>query len=153
MIPKKYNREQLIGKKCKPVCSIKNGAGECISPNTICTIKNVVRGHGLTIRTEPCEHCGQSAYITRVPRESLQLLDDGDALQYAKELLAIRTKAAQNLVSACVAVDEYCAKIGVDNYDNESCTGLDIRIWCEIDGAADITLNAIKKALGVNCEN
>jgi hypothetical protein len=74
LIPRKYTGEQLLGRKVRPVRTIRNGAGSCVSPDTICTIRAVVRGHGFTIQTEKCPHCGQSAYIARVAREDLELI-------------------------------------------------------------------------------
>lgn len=44
MIDKKYRGEDLIGRKCRPVRNIRNGAGQGITPNTVCTIVSVVRG-------------------------------------------------------------------------------------------------------------
>lgn len=76
MIDKKYRREDLIGRKCRPVRNIRNGAGDGISPSTICKIVDVVRGHGFTIQTEKCPCCGQYAYITRVNRNDLELIED-----------------------------------------------------------------------------
>ncbi len=71
MIPKKYARDMLIGRKCRTTEKMHNGAGAGLSPGTLCTIKDVVRGKGITIETEPCSCCGQFAYITRVQRKSL----------------------------------------------------------------------------------
>lgn len=76
MIGKKYRREDLIGKKCRPVRDIQNGGGDGISPATICTIVNVVRGHGFKIKTEKCPCCGQYAYITGVSRDDLELIEE-----------------------------------------------------------------------------
>lgn len=79
MIPKKYRKEDLIGKKCRPIRDIRNGGGEGISPATVCTIKNVVRGSGITIETEKCPCCGQYSRITRIGRNELELIDDVEA--------------------------------------------------------------------------
>lgn len=76
MIDPRLKMEHLVGKKCRPSVEIRNGAGECISKDTICTIIRVVRGHGLTIQTEKCPHCGQSALIRGVSRVELTLLDE-----------------------------------------------------------------------------
>lgn len=76
MIPTKYKRDDLIGKKCHPVHDIKNGGGAGITPATICTIVDVVRGHGFTIKTDVCPHCGQYAYIARIPRNCLELIKE-----------------------------------------------------------------------------
>lgn len=77
MIPLKYKGDELIGKKCRPVHNIRNGAGDGITPKTVCTIVDVVRGHGFTIQTEACPHCGQYAYIRKVKREELELVESG----------------------------------------------------------------------------
>lgn len=77
MISLKYKGEDLIGKKCRPVHNIRNGAGDGITPTTVCTIVDVVRGQGFTIRTETCPHCGQYAYIRKVKREELELVERG----------------------------------------------------------------------------
>ena len=53
-----------------------NGGGDGISPATICTIVDVVRGHGFKVKTEKCPCCGQYAYITGVSREDLELIED-----------------------------------------------------------------------------
>ena len=76
MIPMKYKGSDLIGKKCRPTRYIRNGAGDGITPKTVCTIVDVVRGHGFTIQTETCPHCGQYAYIRKVKREELELVDE-----------------------------------------------------------------------------
>lgn len=76
MIPTKYRKEDLIGKKCRPTRNIRNGGGDGISPSTVCTIKNVVRGSGITLETEKCPCCGQFAYITRVDRNDLELIEE-----------------------------------------------------------------------------
>lgn len=74
MISKKFKSYELVGRKCKPVRQIKNGCGEVISPETICTIKDA--SYGIDIQTNKCPHCGQSAYITRLHREDLTLIED-----------------------------------------------------------------------------
>ena len=87
MIDRKYRREDLIGKKCKPIRSIKNGGGDGITTDTICTIKDVVRGHGFTIQTDKCSHCGQYAYITRVNKQDLRLFEGNEYSDRAMVLL------------------------------------------------------------------
>lgn len=47
-----------------------------VTPTTICTIVDVVRGHGFIIKTDACPHCGQRAYITHVPRNELELIEE-----------------------------------------------------------------------------
>ena len=76
MIPIKYKAVDLIGRKCRPVCNMKNHGGAGITPATICTIVDVVRGHGFIIKTDACPHCGQRAYITHVPRIELELIEE-----------------------------------------------------------------------------
>jgi len=75
MIDPKLKGSDLIGRKCHPVHSIRNGSGQGITSDTICTIVAVVRGHGFTIQTEKCTCCGQYAYITKVARNDIELLD------------------------------------------------------------------------------
>lgn len=142
MIPKKYNGEYLIGRKCRPVRSIRNGGGDVISPDTVCKIRNVVRGSGISVITEPCRSCGQSTYITRISREDLELIDESP-LGRAKELLRIRTEAAQKFLTACTDIDVFCKELGMDVFNPEFCLGMDFRIWGETDGCYQVTLDAI----------
>ena len=74
MIPKNLKRDDLIDRKCLALRDIRNGSGQGISAGSICTIKDVVRGHGFIIQTEKCPHCGQYAYVTHVARNDLDLL-------------------------------------------------------------------------------
>lgn len=76
MIDRKYSGKDLIGRKCRPVRPIRNGGGEGVTQDTICTIVNVVRGHGFIIQSEKCPHCGQYAYISRISRNDLELLEE-----------------------------------------------------------------------------
>lgn len=76
MINRRLTGAFLVGKKCRPVHTIRNGGGACVTPATLCTIVNVVPGHGFTIQTEKCPHCGQYAYIARVGRDELELEDE-----------------------------------------------------------------------------
>lgn len=81
MIDRKYRGDELIGKKCRPLRNIRNGGGDGVSSTTVCTIVNVVRGHGFTIQTDKCPHCGQYTHISRVNRQDLELIEgytDGD---------------------------------------------------------------------------
>lgn len=76
MIDKKYRDEDLIGRKCRPVHNICNRAGQGITPNTVCTIVNVVRGHGFIVQTEKCPCCGQYTRISHVSRNDLELIGE-----------------------------------------------------------------------------
>ena len=76
MIPTKYKGSDLIGRKCRPMYAFRNGAGNGVTPDTVCTIVNVVRGHGFVIETEKCPHCGQYAHISRIPRRDLELIEE-----------------------------------------------------------------------------
>lgn len=78
MIDHRIRGEDLIGRKCRPVQPIRNGNGDGVSPDTVCTIVNVVRGQGITIETEKCHHCGQYARIRRIHRNDLTLLEETD---------------------------------------------------------------------------
>lgn len=64
----------LKGRKATLERDIRNVAGVAIGKGATVTITEVVRGKGLTIKTEKCPHCGQYSYITRVQREDLTLL-------------------------------------------------------------------------------
>lgn len=81
MIPTSIKGNDLIDKRCRPVHPLRNGAGQGITPQSVCIITDVVRGHGISIRTEPCPHCGQCAYITGIDRSELELCDNQDNLQ------------------------------------------------------------------------
>lgn len=72
MISRRYKADELVGKKCRPIHSIKNGAGMVITPDTVCTI--VSAHYGVEIKTEKCPNCGMYAIISRIPREDLELL-------------------------------------------------------------------------------
>lgn len=76
MIDKKYHGRDLIGQTCRPTVSLRNGGGHGVSRNTLCTIKDVVRGHGFIIETQECPHCGQYARISRVNRCDLELANE-----------------------------------------------------------------------------
>ena len=74
MIPRKFTGEMLKGRKATLERDIRNVAGVAIGKGATVTITEVVRGKGLTIKTEKGPHCGQYSYITRVQREDLTLL-------------------------------------------------------------------------------
>ena len=76
MIDKKLKRDDLIGMRCKAMRRLENRGGQGLSQGTICTIKDVVRGHGITIQTDRCPHCGQYAYVTHVSRNDLELMQE-----------------------------------------------------------------------------
>lgn len=76
MIDKKLRGKDLIGRKCRPTALIHNGAGQGVSPETICTIMDVIPGHGFVIRAGKCPHCGQYAWITHVSRDQLELVKE-----------------------------------------------------------------------------
>lgn len=76
MIDKKYRGQDLIGRKCRPVQPFNNRAGDGVTSDTVCTIVSVVRGHGFTIQTDKCPHCGQYAYISHVGRHALELIEE-----------------------------------------------------------------------------
>lgn len=73
MIPRRIKSDDLIGRKCKPVRDIQNGAGHGITPSTICTI--VAAHYGVEVKTDPCPCCGQYAVISRIDRKDLDLVD------------------------------------------------------------------------------
>lgn len=70
--------------------------------------------------------------------------------KYVQELVERRAKLARQLCSISVEVDEYCKKIGLDyNHPlfDEACLCTDVRIYCEADGAKNMTLSTIEKVL------
>ena len=69
--------------------------------------------------------------------------------KYVLRLLDKRRKLAQDLLSVCCEIDNYCEKIGVDFNDPDACLMTDVRIYCEFDGAYGSTLSVIKKTLGI----
>lgn len=74
MIDKKLNRDALIGRKCRIMHALENHGGHGCSAGTVCTILDVVRGHGFAIQTDKCPHCGQYTYFTHVSRNDLELM-------------------------------------------------------------------------------
>lgn len=86
MIPKKLNREQLIGRKAKCDRVIMNRAGQIVGDSAVVKIVNVVRGKGIAIKTEKCPYCGQSAYITGVDRNILTLVPDTSEEQQTNKM-------------------------------------------------------------------
>ena len=133
MIDRKYRREDLIGKKCRPTRFIKNGGGDGITTDTICTIKDVVRGHGFTIQTDKCPHCGQYAYITRVNRQDLRLFEGNEygdrAMVLLKACFSLLNKQKEsrfvlNILEQIVVYDEsdcdgYCLMEEIEDYLRE----------------------------------
>ena len=75
MIPLKLTRDELVGKKCRPLRTIRNGAGAIVDENTVCTIVDVVRGHGFTIQKAPCPCCHVAVRISGISRDSLKLVE------------------------------------------------------------------------------
>ena len=75
--------------------------------------------------------------------------------KYVEKLLERRCNYARKLAEASIAVDEYCASIGI-NYNSplfdEACLCTDVRIYCEFDGATNSTRKAILKQLEINEE-
>lgn len=78
MIPTKFTRDDLVGRYVRPVRTIRNGAGVGITPQTRCEILDVVRGHGITIKTEKCKCCGMCAFITGIARQDLELIENSE---------------------------------------------------------------------------
>lgn len=102
MIPKKYSGDELRNKFCRPVRKIRNGGGAAISPETICRIVSVVRGHGFTIETKKCPRCGQSAYISRVSRNDLELVEN----PMMEDLVNGGEKSVEHLQNLCDRLDQ-----------------------------------------------
>lgn len=110
MIPKKYSGDELRNRFCRPVRKIRNGGGAAVSPETICRIVDVVRGQGFTIETEKCAHCGQSAYISRVSRDDLELVEN----LMTEDLVNGGEKSVEHLQSLCDKLDQII-------YENDGC--------------------------------
>ena len=64
----------MIGKKCRIMRDLENRSGHGCSAGTVCTIVDVIRGHGFAIQTDKCPHCGQYTYFTHVSRNDLELM-------------------------------------------------------------------------------
>lgn len=130
MIDRKLNRKDLIGKTCRPVHTIQNRSGCIISDDTDCVIKDVVRGHGFTIQTDKCPHCGQSAYITHVKREDIKLVEkcchEDRAMVLLRACLDLLSKQKEsgivlNILDQIVEYDGtecdgYCICDDIENY-------------------------------------
>ena len=114
MIPKKYSGDELRNKFCRPVRKIRNGGGAAISPETICRIVSVVRGHGFTIETEKCPRCGQSAYISRVSRDDLELVEN----PMMEDLVNGGEKSVEHLQNLCDKLDQIIHENDVCNCCN-----------------------------------
>ncbi len=70
--------------------------------------------------------------------------------KYVVELLKKRTRYSRKLRNASCAVDEYCAKIGLDYRHplfDEAVICTDVRIYCEEDAGEGSTLGVIEKVL------
>lgn len=70
--------------------------------------------------------------------------------KYVQKLVERRTRLARKLCSISVEVDKYCEKIGLDYTHplyNDACLCTDVRIYCEADGAKNMTLSTIEKVL------
>lgn len=79
-----------------------HSGGDAISPETICRIVSVVRGHGFTIETEKCPRCGQSAYISRVSRDDLELVEN----PMMDDLVSGGEKSVEHLQNLCDKLDQ-----------------------------------------------
>lgn len=70
--------------------------------------------------------------------------------KYVEKALKDRTKYQQKARVAGSIIDEYAAKIGLDENNpdyHDACLYTDIRIYCEYGCAEDITRSALLKAL------
>ena len=72
--------------------------------------------------------------------------------KYVLNLLDKRRKLANDLIGACVKVDDYCEKIGIDLTDTNAALVTDVRIYCEPDVAYLCTYKAIKSKLNDESE-
>ncbi len=60
------------GKKVKSLVELKNSWAS-LPAGTIFTVER--KWAGLQLRSDPCEHCGMRLYITKVPYESLEIIE------------------------------------------------------------------------------
>lgn len=70
--------------------------------------------------------------------------------KYVIKMVKRRTNLSRKLREACIEVDNYCEKIGLDVYHplfGDACLCSDIRIYCEEDAGERSTLEAIEKVL------
>lgn len=74
MISKKLTGKQLIGKRVRVDSDHVNNGGHGIGKGAIATIVDLYAG--VAIKTDKCPHCQQYAYISRVSRDDLTLIDE-----------------------------------------------------------------------------
>lgn len=114
MIPKRLTREMLIGKKCEVLKAVSNKAGSGLAPGAVCTIKDVVRGKGISIQTDACPCCGQYAYITRVSREDEERFDCRIGFSYSYFEIIQRLFLWGTNHSGGTSAHAKCMELGVD---------------------------------------
>lgn len=74
MIPRKYKAYQLCGQRVRFEHDLQTKGGKGFSSGTIGTITNA--SYGITVKTDPCPHCGQYGIICRISRDEVTLLDE-----------------------------------------------------------------------------
>lgn len=69
--------------------------------------------------------------------------------KYVEKMLQRRRNLAVKLMDACIEVDRYCEKIGIDSTEKANEIGInnDAMIYCEPYTAYDLTRNEIEKVL------
>lgn len=139
MIDKKYRGRDLIGQTCRPTVSFHNGGGAGVSPKTLCTIEDVVPGHGFTIKTEKCPHCGQYAFITRVSRCDLELAENCSTEDRAMILLRACLNLLDKQKSSPYVLNMLTQTVFYDGADCEGyCLSDDIRDFLIEKGVSEI---------------
>jgi hypothetical protein len=74
MIPKRMKADEIVGRMATLDSDICNGAGLAIAKGS--KVKIVRASYGIEIKTEICSHCGQYAYISKLKRDDLTLIDN-----------------------------------------------------------------------------
>lgn len=139
MIDKKYRGQDLIGQTCRPTVSFHNGGGAGVSPKTLCTIEDVVPGHGFTIKTEKCPHCGQYAFVTKVSRRDLELAENCPTEDRAMVLLRACLNLLNKQKNSFGVLDILKETVSYDEADYDGyCLSDDIRDFLMEKGVSEI---------------
>lgn len=79
MTDKEYRRTPLrllVGRRARVTRELASGAGY-LTAGAVVTIKDKFRG--FSVKADKCSHCGVGLFMTRVPPEDLELLEEGDS--------------------------------------------------------------------------
>lgn len=83
MIPRKYKAYQLCGQRVRFEHDLQTKGGQGFSSGTIGTIINA--SYGITVKTDPCPHCGQYGMIRKISRDEVTLLDEEHIVKTAQK--------------------------------------------------------------------